>query len=244
VSVLAGALLLLLGAAAAMSWWAPWSSPVALTAEAAGATSTAPGAFLLVRLDFLFPSARQAGAVVASVGAMLVLAGLLRALGFVGPRRWLVFSSAAPTGLALVGLGIGGVGPGLGLMAGAGILAAAVHLVALARGPLGRPPPVADGDLVLGRLPARLGELLVSMERWVVSALAAAVGTCTQAAAWLVARVDERVVSSPADRVASGVERAAYAVEPLVGGSLGRVGWLLLAAAAAAVFLHAIWPGG
>lgn len=245
VSVVAGALLLLLGAAAASGSWAPRSAPVALTAEAAGATSTAPGAFLLMRLDFLFPSARQAGAVVASVGAMWVLAGLWRALGFVGARRWLVFASAAPTGLALLGLGLGGVGPGLEAMAGAGIAAASVHLVALVAGKVERVPLAAtDDDLLLGRVPMRLGELLVSMERWVVSALAAAVAACAQVAAWIVARIDERVLSSPADRVASGVERAAFAVEPRVGGSLGRVGWVLLAAAAGAMLAHALWPRG
>jgi len=246
VAVVAGALLVLLGAAAASSAWVPPAgAPVASTAVAAGATSTGLGSFLLVRLDFLFPSAHQTGVVVASVGAMIVLAALWRALGYAGPRRWLTFASAAPAGLTLIGLGLGGVGPALEVMVGAGILAAAAHLIALVRGDTQDESGVVAAEApLLVRVPAQLGELLASMERWVVGAVAAALGACAQIAAWIVARIDDHVVSSPGDRVASGVERAALAVEPLVGVSLGRLAWALMSVAAIVALLRAVWPGG
>jgi hypothetical protein len=246
VAVVAGALLVLLGAAAAGSAWVPPpGAPVALTAVAAGVTSTGLGAFLLMRLDFLFPSAHQTGVVVASVGAMIVLAALWRALGHVGPRRWLIFASGAPAGLTLIGLGLGGIGPALEVMVGAGVAAAALHLVVLVRGDADEERPSSSADaLLLVRVPARLGELLASMERWVVGAVASALAGCARIAAWIVAQVDDHLVSSPGDRVATGVERAAQAVEPLLGVPIARVAWALISAAAIVALLHAVWPGG
>jgi hypothetical protein len=245
VAVVAGALLVLLGAAAAASAWVPPpGAPLSSTAVAAGATSTGIGSFLLMRLDFLFPSAHQTGVVVASVGAMIVLGAMWRALGFVGARRWLTFASAAPAGLTLMGLGLGGITPALEVMVGAGILAAGVHLVALVRADtVEELVPWPTDDQLLVRVPAQLGDLLVSMERWVVGAVASAAAGCAQIAAWIVARVDDHVVSSPGDRVASGVEWAAASLESLVGAPLGRVAWALMSAAAIAALLHAMWPG-
>jgi len=246
VAVVAGALLALLGAAATVSAWVPVpSSPGALSAVAAGATSTTLGPFLLMRLDFLFPSAHQTGVVVASVGAMVVLVAMWRALGYLGAKRWLVFASGAPPGLTLVALGLGGIGPAVEVLVGTGIVAAAVHLVALVRGHVVEQAVRGPTDApVLVGIPTYLGELLASMERWVVGSTAAATGACAVIAAWVVARIDEHVVSSPADRVASGVERAALAVEPLLGASVARVAWALVAAAALAALLHAVWPVG
>lgn len=245
VAVVAGALLALLGAAAAVSGWvATPAAPGALAAVAAGGTSTAIGPFLLMRLDFLFPSAHQTGVVVASVGAAIVLVAMWRALGYLGTRRWLVFASGAPPGLTLVALGVGGIRPATEVMVAAGVVAAAAHLGALVRGHEPVEPARAPAEALLVSVPARLGELLASMERWVVGSTVAAAGTGAVVTAWVVAKVDEHLVSAPGDRVANGVERAALAVEPLVGASIGRVAWALLGIAALAVLLHAVWPVG
>lgn len=248
VAVVAGALLALLGAAAAMSVRAPaLAAPRALAGAAAGAGARAVGPFLLLRLDFLFPSAQHTGAVVAAAGAGVLLSAVWQALGFVGVRRWLVFAAAAPPGLVLVALGLGGAATALEVMAAAGVVAAGAHLAGARRGDDDDAVAAArrggPSDALLVRLPARLGELLASMERWVVGAVAGAVAGCARIAAWVVAMVDEHVVTSPADVAASGLERTAAAIEPLTGVSLARIAWALVGLAAAAALLHTVWPG-
>jgi hypothetical protein len=248
-AVIAGALLALLAAAGAMSAWsAPIAAPRVLVGVAAGGTTSALGPFLLVRLSFLFPSAKHTGAVVTSVGAAIVLAIVWHALGYSGLRRWLVFAAGAPAGLTCVALGLGDVVAALGVMVVSGLATALAYFVAARRGEDDEAVDVAArgslDDALLASVPARLGELLASMERWVVGAVAAAMGAVARIAAWTVAMVDDRVVSSPADIAASRVERAARSVEPWVGVSPARIAWALLAAAALAVLLHAAWPGG
>jgi hypothetical protein len=248
-AVVAGALLALLAAAGAMSAWSPpVAAPRVLVAAAAGGTTSALGPFLLVRLAFLFPSAQHTGTVVTSVGAAILLTVLWHALGYAGLRRWLVFAAGAPAGLACIALGLDDVVAALGVLVVAGLTASGVYLAAARRGEDDLAIDEAthgslDGAL-LARVPARLGELLASMERWVVGAVASAVGAAARIAAWLVARVDDHVVSSPADVVASRVERAARAVEPWVGFSLSQVAWALIAVGALAALLRAAWPGG
>jgi hypothetical protein len=247
-AVVAGALLALLAAAGAMSAWsAPLAAPRALVAAAAGGTTSALGPFLLVRLAYLFPSAQHTGAVITAVGAATLLAATWHALGYGGLRRWLVFAAGAPAGLTCIALGLGDVVAALGVMGVAGLAAAAVYLVAARQGEddvaIDDASRGSLDDALLARVPARLGELLASMERWVVGAVASAVAGTARIAAWSVARVDEHVVSSPADVVASRVERAARDAEPWVGGSLARLGWGLLGVGALTALLLALWPG-
>jgi hypothetical protein len=249
VAVVAGALLALLAAAAAMSVRPPaLAAPRALAGVAAAAGAGAVGPFLLLRLEVLFPSAQHTGAVVAAAGAAVLLAAVWQALGFVGARRWLAFSASAPPGLVLVALGLGGAARALEVMAVAGAVGAGAHLVSARRGDVDEAIAAASRgaatDPLLVRLPARVGELLASMERWVVGAVAGAIAGCARVAAWVVATVDEHVVSSPADVAASGLERAAAAIEPVTGVSAGRIAWALVGLAAVAALLHAAWPGG
>jgi hypothetical protein len=248
-AVVAGALLSLLAAAAAMSAWSPpVAAPRALVAAAAGGTTSALGPFLLVRLAFLFPSAQHTGTVVTSVGAAILLAVMWNALGYTGVRRWLVFAAGAPAGLTCVALGLGDVLAALGVMVVSGLATAVVYLVAARRGEDDEAIDEATrgslDDTLLASVPARLGELLASMERWVVGSVASAVGGIARIAAWTVAQADEHLVSTPANVVASRVERAARTVEPWVGVSLSRLAWALLAVGALAAFLHAAWPAG
>jgi hypothetical protein len=201
-----------------------------------------------VRLDFLFPSAQHTGAVVAAAGAGAVLWAVWQALAHAGARRWLVFAGAAPAGLVLVALGLGGAARALDVMAVAGAVGAGAYLALARRGDDDEAIAAAQrgspDDALLVGIPSRLGELLASMERWVVGAIAGAVAATARIAAWAVAMVDEHVVTSPADVAASGLERAASAVEPLAGLPAGRIAWVLLGLAAVAGVLHAVWPGG
>ena len=223
-------------------------APAALSGVAVGATTAAVGPFLLARLDVLFPSAPRSGVVVAAAGFALVLGAVWRALGFVGARRWLVFAAGAPGGLALVALGVGGAGVMLGVLAVTGGAAAAVHFAlrrreadaiaaAAAASHAGEESPWL-------RLPAAAGELLATMERWVVGATVDAVAATARIAAWLAATADEQALARPGNAVAARVARAAAAIEGVAGASLGRVAWGVLGLAAAAVVVHALWPQG
>ncbi|HEY3815725.1 MAG TPA: hypothetical protein VGL81_01060 [Polyangiaceae bacterium] len=247
-AVVAGALLSLLAAAGAMSAWSPpVAAPRVLVAAAAGGTTSVLGPFLLVRLAFLFPSAQHTATVVTSVGAATLLAAVWNALGHTGLRRWLVFVAGAPAGLTCVALGLGDVVAALGVMVVSGAAAAAAYLVAARRGEddaaIDEAARGSLDDALLARVPARLGELLASMERWVVGSVLSAVGGTARIAAWTLARADEHLVSLPGDTAASRVERAAQTVEPWVGVPLSRVAWALLTLGALATFLHAVWPG-
>jgi len=248
-AVVAGALLSLLAAAGAMSAWSPpVAAPRVLVAAAAGATTSALGPFLLVRLAFLFPSAQHTGTVVTSVGAATLLGVMWNALGYTGLRRWLVFAAGAPAGLTCVALGLGDVIAALGVMVVSGAATALAHLVAARRGEDDEAIDEASrgslDDALLARVPARLGDLLASMERWVVGSVASAMVGMARIAAWTVARADDHLVSTPGNIVASRVERAARKVEPWVGVSLSGLAWALLAVGALAAVLHAVWPGG
>jgi hypothetical protein len=133
-------------------------------------------------------------------------------------------------------------------MVASGLATAVVYLLAARRGEDDEAIDEATrgslDDTLLARVPARLGELLASMDRWVVGSVASAVGGATRVAAWTVARADDHLVSTPVDVVASRVERAATTVESWVGVSLSRLAWALLAVGALAALLHAAWPGG
>jgi hypothetical protein len=246
--VVAAALLVLLGAGGAMSAWAvPVAAPRALVGAAAGATTTALGPFLLMRLAFLFPSAPRTGMVIVSVGVAVVVAAVWQALRFAGAQRWLVFAGGAPVGLTLVALGRGQGVVAEGVMIAAGLAGAGAFFLTPAQAPTegwDRATLGALDDALLARVPARLGELVASMERWVLGAVASAVGGTGRVVAWTLARADDRVVSRPADAVASRLARAARTAEPWLGTSLARVCWALLAAAALVALVHAAWPRG
>jgi hypothetical protein len=246
-AVVAGALLTLLGAAGAMSAWAlPVDAPRVLVGVAAGATTSALGPFLLVRLAFLFPLAPHAGRIVASLGVAVVIRVVWQALAFPDARRWLVFAAGAPVGLSLVALRVGDGVVALGVMVAFGLASAASFFLAAAKD-FEAVDPATHGSLdqaLLARVPARLGELVASMERWVLGAVASALGGTARIAAWTVARADEHVVSRHADALADRLTRAARTAEPWTGTSLARVLWALLAAAALAALAHAAWPRG
>jgi len=247
-AVVAGALLSLLAAAGAMSAWSPpIAAPRVLVAVASGGTTSVLGPFLLVRLAFLFPSARHTGTVVTSVGAAILLAVVWNALGYTGLRRWLVFAAGAPAGLTCVALGLGDVVAALGVMVVSGAATASVYLLAARSGEddeaIDEAARGSLDDALLSRVPARLGELLASMEQWVVGSVASAIGGGARIAAWTAARADQHLVAKPGDIVATRVEQAARTVEPWVGVPLSRLVWALLTLGALVVFLHAMWRG-
>jgi hypothetical protein len=251
-AVVEAALIALLAAAGAMSAWSlPVAAPPALVAAAAGATTSALGPFLLIRLAFLFPLAPASGRVVTSVGVATVLTVMWQALRFVGVRRWLVFAAGSPAGLTLVAAGRGETGVALGVMVLSGLGSAASFLLVASGVPVAQhgetTAPGADTSLdetLLSRVPAAVGDLLVSMDRWVVGAVASAMGGTVRIAAWTLARLDEHVISRPADAVAGRLQRSARMVEPWVGAPLARLVWALLAAAALASVASAAWPRG
>jgi hypothetical protein len=117
-------------------------------------------------------------------------------------------------------------------------LAGVVLLVAFAV--LGASPP---GAALVSRGIGSAAALLFSFERWVIDALVAAAATLVSALAWVVAASEAEAVDAPASAVAARSERLAGALRPLVGGSLERVAWWLIAALGTAGLAHAAWPG-
>jgi hypothetical protein len=249
IGVVPAVLLVLLGAITAISAAPPpVFAPRALAAVALGASSSAIGPFLLIRLAWLLPSAQHAGLVVASVGAAILLGTVWSALGQVGARRWLLFAGGAPSGLTCVALGSGGVVPAMGVLVTSGGIAALAHL-ALVRGSAGddlapEPPPGdARNDGLLVQLAGSLGATFESMERWVVDAAVSAAAASVRIAAWVAAAVDDQLVAVPGDVAARHVASASGRVAPWLGISLSAVVWVLLTAAAVATLLRALWPG-
>lgn len=218
--------------------------PGALWAVSSAATTSLLGPVLLLRADFLFPSAVRTGAVIAIAGAAMVLGATWRALPYEGLARWLVFAGAAPAGLALIALGLGGADWALVAMVVVGLGVATLGLLARRVDPR-RLPVIDDPEAsALLSVPEKLGELVASMEHGVVGAVAGATSAGAHIVAWMVAMADQHVIATPADRLADGVLHAARAVEPLTGASVARIAWGLLALLGAAALVHALWPGG
>ena len=217
-----------------------------LAAVAHGATTAALGPYLIARLAFLFPLAQGTWLAVEGVGAAILLMAGWRAPTSSGIRRWLAFVGAAPAALAYLALGAGGVVVGTAVFVLFGTATAALYLSAARARRLpersGGSATTVDG-VVLVRVPEILGALLVSMDRWVVSAIAGTIGSLARIGAWVAARADERVVGAPATVVATRLVRVGRRVEPAIGVPLGRVTWALLATLAAAAPTHALWPG-
>ncbi len=218
--------------------------PGALSALASSVTTSLLGPMLLLRADFLMPSAVRAGAIIAIAGAAIVLGATWRALPYDGASRWLVFATAAPTGLACIALGLGGATPALVAMSVVGLGVAALKLFARPDQAPGLDASDDPDDTVVLTIPERLGGLLATMEHGVVGAVAGAAAAAAHIAAWTVAMADQHLIASPSDRVADGLLRASRAVTPLTGVSLGRLVWGLLALVGIAALVHAVWPGG
>jgi hypothetical protein len=269
-TVVAASLVALLLGAGLMSGAPPsGSAPPALGALAYGATTAALGPYLLARLAFLFPLAPNTWMAVESVGAAILLVGGWRAPAASGLRRWLAFAGVGPAALACLALGAAGVTAATYVMvlsgaATASFYLAAVHAVgrtperskgAAEYGTMRRTDEGTDGagaygnmrrtpeDLLLVRAPARLGALLVSMDRWVVGGIVGTIGALARAGAWVAAAADQHVVSAPANLVSATMVRLGRRVEPMVGMTLARAAWALLATVALVVLAHALLQG-
>jgi hypothetical protein len=248
-AVVATSLIALLVAAGVISGGPSASgTALALGALAYSATTAALGPYLLARMAFLFPLAPSTWLAVESVGAAILLGASWRAPAFSGMRRWLAFVGAAPPALALLALGAVGIKPAMYVMVLAGAASAALHLVAahaaaqsrdddalVVRGPI--------DDLLLIRVPERLGSLLLSMDRWVVGSTGRAFAALVRAGAWVVSSLDEHVVGAPSDVVAAKVLGVGRRVEPWLGVPLGRLVWAVVAAVAFTALAHSFWPG-
>jgi hypothetical protein len=247
-TVVAASLVALLLAAFAMSGSLPSpEAPLALTAVSQCATTAALGPYLLMRVAFLFPLAPNTWVAVESVGAAMLLVAGWRAPAAAGMDRWLGFLGVVPAAIACLALGAAGVTTATFVMLVSGTATAAVFLWAGLSGPSrSQRVPVRHGaaaDLLLLRAPARLGELLIGMDRWVVDGIAGAIGALSRAGAWVIAKSDERLFATPANVVADRMVRIARGVEPVVGIKLSRLTWGILAAVALAVLAHALRSG-
>jgi hypothetical protein len=236
-------------AAAAMSASAPpRGAPHLLVAVACAGAPALLGPYFLARVSCLAPLAPHAAFATALFGGAVLVAGALHARRQRGAAaRFLAFVAAAPAGIPCVALGTGGAGLFLEAMTATAFAAAGLHLVAARRLDWrdAAGSTHAEGALATGlflRTPERLGEWFVSMERWVVEAVARAVGVSARAGAWIVATADAHVVSVPADALALRLTRVVRRVDPIVGGSVTRILWALLAAAGFAALVHALWP--
>jgi hypothetical protein len=247
VAVVAAVLLLWLGATFA-TWTVgtsiePHVVPAPLRAFACAVTVPLLGAVLLLRVDFLFPSALHTGAVVAIVGAAMVLGATWRALPSDGLARWVAFTTGAPAGLVCIALGLAGSAAALAAMVVLALAVAATHLFAHTLPPSSSPPASDDEPFILAA-PARIGSLVVAMEHEVLGAIATAASAATHLFAWTLAVADAHVVAAPGDRVADGLLRATRVAEPALGGRPSRIAWGLLGLLGLAGILHALWPGG
>src|SRR5579872_3979697 len=131
-----------------------------------------------------------------------------------------------------------------GGVAGVVWLAGAVRLVAAARRKSVALPPAPSFGLQewsLEALPHRLGELLVTFERWVVDAAAGAAAALFAVSVWVAARVDGAVLAAPGDAMATRALRARRALDPAVGGSIARLVWIVLGLFATSVLASALW---
>ncbi len=246
----APALAAFLIAAFVMSPSAPTpGSPLALTAVASGATTSALGPFLLLRLDFLVPLVARGAVAIAVAGAlMLAIAGERALLAAKGPLplRWLALVCGAPAGLTLISLGADGSAGALLVLVAAGLTSAFLTITAVRRGVWSSDvaPPRRGGvdDALLRAGPERAAELLMAFEHWVVDALAGAAAVLLHAAAWTLDRFDSQVLAAPADMAGMRAVRLGRRVEPVIGGSIARVVWAVVVVCLCVAIALAIWP--
>jgi hypothetical protein len=236
-------------AAAAIGAPPPRGAPAACVAVACAGAPALLGPYLLARVSWLLAFVPHSSTIVVVFGAVAVTSGAWRARRVRGAAaRFLTFVTATPFGAPCIALGLGGSGACLEAIMASGFAAAGLHLVASRRSDWadGSERNDAHGsepalDLLLVDVPERLGDWFVSMERWVVDAVAGAVAGLTRAGAWVVATADTHVVSTPVDAVAVRLAGAARRVNPYIG-SMARVVWALLGVAALTVLVHALWP--
>jgi hypothetical protein len=236
-------------AAAAMSAPAPpRGAPTLLVAVTCGGAPALLGPYFLARVACLAPLAPHASIATASLGGAILLGGAHRARRVRGAvPRFLAFVASAPAGASFIALGTGGAGAFLEAMMATGFAAAGLHLVASRRGEWGdasrSDPQRASlaGAFFVG-MPERIGDWFASMDRWVVEAVVSATAAAARAGAWMLATADAEVVATPANALALRVTRVVRRVDPLVGGSVSRILWALLAIVALAALVHALWP--
>ena len=221
--------------------------PFALTAVGSGATFGIAGPYLLLRVASIAPPSPGASRGIAIAGVVLLAVVAARALReSSGPARVLGVLVGAPTGLTCISLGVDGVRGGWLVLLSAGSAAALLLLTVAVRGlpaprrPLAQPAPSVETAL-LEQLPESAGAMVMSFERWVVDSMAGAVVVAVYAASWALARFDAQVAGGPTNALADATVRAGRALEPHLGGSLARVGWVMLAALVFAGLVHAVW---
>jgi hypothetical protein len=226
----------------------PAGAPLGLAAVASGATSSALGPFLRLRLNFLLPIVSRGNAVIAAVGVILVAMAARRALNApTGALRWIALVCGAPAGLTCISLGTDGPSGALLVLVCSGLVAALLAITAVRRGfssshwPAGR---ASVDDALLRDAPERAGALLMAFEHWVVDAVAGAAGVLLYASAWALNHFDGLVLAVPADGLATRVVRLGRRVEPILGGSLARIFWMIVGLVALAVLGHALWAAG
>jgi hypothetical protein len=247
-------------AAASLALSSPRSGvPFALSAVGSGATFGVVGPYLLLRMAATAPPLPGASRFMAIAGVVLVTAVAVRALrASSGPVRVLALLAGAPTGLTCVSLGVDGVRGGWLVLLSSGSAAALLLLTVAVRGlptaadpaarphasPRPRPREAPIGGLepaLFEHLPESAGTLVMSFERWVVDSIAGAVVVAVYAGSWALARFDAQVAGGPTNALADRTVRAGRALEPHLGGSLGRVAWVLLGALLAGVLVHSVW---
>jgi hypothetical protein len=240
------ALVAFLLAAAAMS--APGARrgvPRALAAIDAGATTGLVGPLLLLRVGLLVSRSSHTGPVVAAAGAALLLVGVRRAMAAPsGLPRWIAVAGGAPAGLTLVALGADGVPGGALVLVASGVVA--VLLVGYGGGAAIAASLAGSRSRVerafLGHLPESAATLLMAFERWVVDAIGGSVGVLVRAASWTLARFDAQVADAPARAAAGRTLQIGRGLEPMLGGSLARVAWVLVGTLMFLALAHALWP--
>ncbi len=186
---------------------------------------------------------------VAAVGAAFLVEAVGRSLGKAGSpsSRWREFLAAAPAGAAWMAIGVAGGALSVAsrVLVCAGLAAALLLLFMVAR----RTAPPAAADLGeergfwLEELPERLGALLMDYERWVIDATLGAAVALVRVAAWAVNLADEHVLTAPANGAAAQIGHGQDALLPIVGGSMKRAAWVVLAALALAAFALTLWLG-
>ncbi|MBV9945328.1 MAG: hypothetical protein JOZ69_00590 [Myxococcales bacterium] len=223
----------------------PAAAPPTLGAVTCTSTTAMLGPYLLARLSFLFPLTPHTWAAVESVGAASLLAAAFSVPS--GPRieRLVAFVGVAPAALTWLSLGAAGILAATYAAIVAGLATAAIYLGAALspNRPLAeRPQRATLEEILFGRIPDRLSDWFQGLDRWVVGAVAAAVGGLVRAGAWALTALDESLVAGPANAVAKRLVRAERGMEPLVGAPLGRLVWAILGAAGWVGLAYACWP--
>jgi hypothetical protein len=205
-------------------------------------TSSLAGPYLLVRAFQAFAPPGDCSILLMASGGVLFAAAVRRAMAFGDHLRWTSFAATAPAALTTLALGSGGAVAAVRVMLAGALVAAVVHLYVAGRWGAYEPAP-SSTETVFVTLPARLGALVATMDRWVVGAWVDGAAWAGRAFGWVVAWQDEHALARPADAAARRLVGVARGVEPLVGAPVGRITWGLLFLAAACVLVRCLWPG-